>query len=108
MTKLWLADVEFRVSVVVAGENKSEAEFELDLDDVWSEHRHIHAIADLSPINKFEDLPADWWDQIPYGEDEMICEEILKSIEEARLKKEAEEYRDKFQLKLDLDIPPNS
>ena len=104
MKKLWLADVDFTVSVVACGEDMKDVRFNFDIEDVWNDMHHLFADVLFTEIKKPEDLPNDWVDQIPYGEDHEKCSEIMEAMKEAWRKKEKEEYLEKHHLKLDLDV----
>jgi len=104
MKKLWAVEVEFRDVVVSEGATSQEAENNVDTEDVWRDNCYHSTSLWASPIKGIADLPEGWKDQVPFGDlDDQTCEEIVQVIEEERKKKEAEEYMDKFQLKLDLD-----
>lgn len=104
MKKLWATDVEFRVTVVSVGDNSREAEQNVkdDIDGIWSDYNYLYADVCSSIIKEEKDLPSDWRDQLPHGEDDEVCEIIMEAIEEERKRKELEAERDKNQLKLEL------
>jgi len=105
MKKLWATDVEFTVTVVSVGDKSRDAEQNVkdDIDGIWAEYHYLYADVCSSPIKQAKDLPADWINQTPYGEDDEVCGSIMEVIEAERKRKEAEERMDKNQLKLDLD-----
>ena len=105
--KLWNANVRLDVEVVVAAECEADAKYELDIDDVIRDCSHEIEVY-WSEIKTMEALPYGWDDTEPYGHYSGNCKAMMAEILEELQRASDKAENDKLQMKLDLDIPPNS
>lgn len=101
--KLWNANVQLNIEVVVAAENEADAKYELDIDDVIADFSHEIEVY-WSEIKSMEALPYGWKATEPYGHENGTCEAMMVEIIEELQREKDRAEQDKLQLKLDLDM----
>jgi len=103
MTKLWNANIELNIEVVVAADTENEAQNELDVEDAIRDFDHQITVS-WSEIKDAKSLPYGWDDSEPYGNYTGTCDKMMVEILAEQLRLDNLAIRDKNQLKLDLDI----
>jgi len=96
---LWKANIFLDIDVMVASEEKSNIEFDVEeaISDFYDQIK-----VRWTKIQNYDNIPEKWLNCVPYGDNKNTIGQIVSEISEELRKKEIFEKMDKNQLKMDI------